>query len=222
MLLSPLNMAYAQIEADLEVHKIIGGLYALSAAAGIEGNLKSGTKNLNKYFLSDLSGVRTTSVNQDLWIGVPVDKRSTARKFLRAHAAELGIKATPGGQSWIGDEYAWLNASEILSSLQAAKGSGNDSSKIFFTADNDFWWLANPNINKELLQTFIKKYPASSAPVLNAPSDVQYKSIYDQVKPSSVEKPKDIHLGTERKGSYDMEIGDVMFTPIPNVTRYDY
>ncbi len=214
------NNAFAQVEADPAIHKVIGGLYAVSAVRGLEGNTEPDANSLAKYFsgVSNLD-IKFSRVNNNLWVGVAVDKRSTARKYLRSKSQALGICDNPGGGAWIGENYAWININKVLPVLKSSQGSGNDKDKIFFTVDDNLWWQAEPAISKNYVQTILKKYHTDSAPVLNSPKGLKAQSIYDQVKPASVDVPEKIHMGNARKNSYDMEIGDVIFSPVPNV-RY--
>ena len=214
--------AFAQVEPNVEVHKIIGKLYAIAAVRGLEGNATADENALTTKYFASKPEFKFARVNNNLWVGVPVDKRSTARKYLRANSQALGICDKPDGAAWIGEDYAWLNINKVLPGLKAAQGSGKDSDKLFFTVEtrnNDSWWLAEPAVNKNYFQTILKKYHADNVPVLNSPKGLKAQSIYDQVRPASVDVPEKIHMGNARKGSYDMEIGDVIFSPVPNV-RY--
>ena len=57
---------------------------------------------------------------------------------------------------------------------------------------------------------------------LSKPKGVS-ESIYESVKPAEVKKPADIHTSRRKQfgESYDVNMGDVIFTPIPKTTYRD-
>ena len=191
--------AFAQVNQDLEVHKVIGGLYSLAAASNL--NLQSNA-NVKK-------------INNNLWVGIDVDKYSTARRFLRNEAKNLDLREAPDGYYWLGGDEVWLNASKL--NLLAAKGSGQDNELLFLSSDNgETWWLSS-EISKQTQNQILKKFAAKNPPELHKPSG-QKQSLYESVKPADVVKPDDMRM-SRKKSSFDMEfeVGkDVIFNPIPN------
>lgn len=212
----------APVDQNAEVHKVLGSLYSLAAAVKINANNNPHINQLRQYFVNVPDDwhnqVQLSRVHNSLWAGVAVSKYSTARRFLRSHAQELGITESPEGYSWLGGDFAWLNLSELK--LKAAKGSGKDSGVIFLSADGTSWWLTNPDFTKEAANEIMSMFGVKNAPELHKPSGVR-ESIYESVKPSDVSKPEDMHVG-RRRSSYDIEIEvgkDVIFDPIPNRPR---
>ena len=206
---------YAQVQDDLEIHKIIGGLYSVGAVANLENNFNSGN-SINKYFTKNPNNIKFSNLNKSIWIGVPVNKDSSARKYLRANSAKLFIYESPDSNlSWFGEDYAWINLNEISNKLKVAKSS--NTNKIFFSIDNINWWLAYPDINSKYFDAVIKKFGTNNKPDLKIPTSIAKKDLY-KIKTSEPIKPKDIKM-TSKKSSFDMSvgIGDVMFNPIPNV-----
>lgn len=220
----------ADVNPDPEIHRVIGGLYSLVSAMAMNGQSAPNLRILRGYFDETPNGwldtIRIERVNNDLWAGISVGKYSSARKYLRLHSPELGITDKPAGDSWIGGEFAWLKAGEISgvklipSKLMAAKGSGNDSAVIFFSADGHTWWQSYPPLTEKSSQEILRLCGVN-AEGLRRPEGSK-RSIYDEVRPEAVYKPADIH--TTRKNdfgeSYDVDVGDVIFNPIPH-THYD-
>ena len=229
MCAASLSALSAEINPDKEIHRVIGGLYALSAVTAMNGEINPAMNKVLKYF-SDVpvnwqNNVRFERVKNEVWVGISVEKYTTARHYLRSNAPELGITDTPAGNSWLGGDYAWIKAASVVngklrpSKLVAARGSGMDYGAIFFAAGKDFWWEAYPAFTKKAAQEVLKRWGVEQTG-LHKPEGVS-QSIYDSVKPSEVQKPDDIH--TKRKKnfveSFDMDMGDVIFRPIPNTNR---
>lgn len=216
------SIAFTDVVQDSEVHKVIGGLYSLAASVSINGSNTSHINQLRQYFtgLPDdwHNQVQLSRVHNSMWAGIAVDKYSSARRFLRSHAQELGITEAPEGYTWLGGDFAWLNLSGLR--LKAAKGSGKDSGVIFLSADGNSWFMSPYDFTKEALREIMRRFGVKKAPELHRPSAVR-QSIYESVKPSDVRRPENMHVGRKRS-SFDMEIEmgkDVIFDPIPNRPR---
>lgn len=221
----------AEINPDPEIHKVMGGLYSLVSAMALKGDPAEDVRALQKYF-ADVPGgwldtVRIERVNNDLWAGVAVGKYSTARKYLRSKSPELGISDTPAGSAWMGGSHAWIKAGSINggkfipSTLMAAKGSGKDAGIIFFSADSNEWWQSYPSLTAKSSQEILKLWGVKVQGLQR--HEESRRSIYDEVKPSEVRKPADIHTGRKHEfgESYDVNMGDVIFSPIPHTTYND-
>ena len=220
----------ADVNPDPEIHRVIGGLYSLVSAMAMNGQSAPNLRILRGYFDETpnnwLDTIRVERVNNTLWAGISVGKYSTARKYLRLHSPELGITEKPAGDSWMGGEFAWLKAGEISgvklipSKLMAAKGSGDDSEIIFFSADGNTWWQSYPALTEKSSQEILRLC-GTEAQNLHKPAGNK-RSIYDEVRPSEVYKPADMHTGRKHDfgESYDIDMGDVIFNPIPH-THYD-
>lgn len=206
-LLAPLGAAdaadQATVEPDKGVHQVLGKLYALSALAGL------GEKDL----AAALPDARTAQVKGVLWVGVPVDRFSTARHFLRAHAPELGIMDGPGGQPWMGGDSAWLRAAASTKGaegvpLEAAMGSGTDAKELFLGAGG-YWWLA-PELKSSDRQAILKRWGVTPAPELHAPAGTDR----EKITASPVGLPEKMHVGSH-EDPMSIGMGDVIFSPIP-------
>lgn len=219
-----------EVEQDTELHRVIGGLYTLAAAVNLNRSVNPSITQISRYFSSvpDEWQITTglTREKNALWVGVPVGKYSTARHFLRSHSKELGILDSPGGYAWLGGDYAWLKAADISGNtlkpieLHASRGAGIDSGIIFFSVpEMPQWWQADPSFGPNSAKMITDTFGIKNAPELHKPEGVS-KNVYDTMKHSSVRVPEKMHVGTQ-KSSFDMsiEMGDVIFNPIPNTRR---
>lgn len=219
------SYAFAEIEPDIELHKIIGGLYSLASAVELNENPNPHINQLRKYF-ADIprewqANSQVQRVKNSVWVGVAVGKFSSARNYLRSHASELGITERPEGYEWISGDYAWLKAADIINNeiipvnYIAAEGDGS----IFFkVSGQNLWWQATPKLSAEASHEILNRYGVNQ-PDLHAPEGTRV-SIYDSVRPASVGAPEKMHVG-RKKSSFDveLEIGDIIFDPIPNRPR---
>ena len=78
MILCFAGCAYGNVEADPEIHRVIGGLYSLACAVELNGNSEPQISQLRQYF-SDVpndwySTVQISRVNNAVWAGVAVGK----------------------------------------------------------------------------------------------------------------------------------------------------
>lgn len=223
--------ALAEVEQDTELHRVIGGLYSLAAAVNMNGNTNPHINQLRKYFGNDTPTdwqvtSRVSRAQNAIWVGVPVGRYSSARRFLRSHSQELAILDSPGGYAWLGGDYAWIKAADITGDtlrsvrLLAARGSGEDSEVVFLSTPGQAqWWQASPGFGVNSAKKVAETFGVKDAPELHRPGGVT-TNIYDTVKPAEVKTPDKVHYGT-RKSSFDMsiEMGDVLFRPIPNIRR---
>ena len=218
--------ASASVEADPEIHRVIGGLYSLACAIDLNGNYKEPHINQLRQFFTDIpdnwhNEAQISRVNGTVWVAVSVGKYSTARQYLREHSKELGITEAPEGYAWLGGEYAWLKVPHPFEGLVSARGTGKDSEAVFLSTDGMDWWMAHPTFTKEAATLILRRWGARRVPELHRPSGTETESLYESVKPADVQKPKNIHY-RRRRSSFDMEIGlgkDVYIDPVPNRRR---
>lgn len=222
----------AEVNPDVEIHMAVGGLYSLVSAAALNGVPDPSPESLLKHFADVPShlrnSIRIEQAKNQLWLGVSVANLRTAKKFLRAHSPQLDITSSPAGDYWFSGDTAWLKAGDIQNgklipvTLRAAKGSGKDSELIFFsTKGKNEWWQAYPSFTKNSAAKIIKMF-GENHEGLSKPKGVS-ESIYESVKPAEVKKPADIHTSRRKQfgESYDVNMGDVIFTPIPKTTYRD-
>lgn len=216
----------AEVNPDTEIHKVIGGLYALVSAVDLNGKASPDITVISRHFTDSPSdwNVRFERVGNDVWAGVPVGKYSTARKYLRSNAQRLGIMDTPAGESWLGEDFAWVKAGEIRGGklrVSAPKAAQSDGA-IFLSVDGKEWWQAYPDFTRRAAQEVVKRYGVKVSGLRKPQGVSERVSIYDEVRPSAVSKPADMHSNRKHAfgESYDIDMGDVIFRPIPN-TRYD-
>ena len=227
--ISSASVLFADVDLDAENHKIIGGLYSLAAAVELNAKTNPDVNSLVRFFEKIPAGwqneIKIQHDKKSIWVGIVVGQHSSARRYLREHSQELGIFESPNGAAWLGSEFAWLKAADIAKKkLNPVKFSVADSdSTIFFNVNNsDSWWAAWPNFNSRAIKEILAKHGTDNHPELAAPKvqEAPRVSIYDEVRPASVRIPDKMHMGT-KKSSFDMsmEVGDVIFNPIPNVPR---
>ena len=228
-LISSASFAADDDLTNAENHKIIGGLYSLAAAVELNGKTNPDINSLVRFFEKIPAGwqkeVKIESDKKSIWVGITVNQYSSARRFLRENSQKLGILDAPGGNAWLGGEFAWMKAADIAKKklkpvdFSAAEGDGT----IFFRADNNnSWWAAWPNFNSGSKKKILEARGVENVSGLAAPEvkEENRTSIYDEVKPASVRVPDKMYMGT-KKNSFDMsvEVGDVIFNPIPNTQR---
>ena len=214
------SSAFAEVEVnDAETHKIIGSLYSLAAAVELNGKINPDVNSLVRFFEKIPAGWQNEiKINRDknsVWVGISLKKYSSARRYLQENSDELGISLASNGE-------AWLKAADIVKKkLKPVEFSSAEADgTIFFNAPfSDLWFSAWPNFNSSSKKKILAAHGTDNHPELIAPKfqEAQRVSIYDEVRPSSVRVPDEMHMG-RKKNSFDMsmEIGDVIFNPIPN------
>lgn len=228
------NTSFAlEVEPNPEIHKIIGGLYALTAAINLNGSVNPTVEQISRYFTSApypdktwAESVKISRVKNSLWVGILVNKFSNARSYLRANANELRIKDNPNGNSWLGGDFVWLKAAEVSDKLKpvqilSSTGTGDDKAIIFLSYEKkNLWWQTNPAFTPQASKNLLKLSGVKKQPELHAPKK-EFVSIYDEVKPASVHVPGKIYVSSDKtfREEFDTSIGGVNFNPIPHV-RY--
>ncbi|MBQ7559724.1 MAG: hypothetical protein IJT20_05710 [Synergistaceae bacterium] len=230
--------AYAApvVEDNAELHRIVGGLYALVSAVELNANSKPDINSLVRFFervppgWQDEVEIKNDKDKKIIWVGISAGTDSEARSYLRLKSKELGIFDKPGGDAWLGGKFAWIKAADTSKkkikpvNFSAAQGDNT----IFFNAPGtDTWWAAWPAFTSRAKRDILEARGVDDAVELHAPAASERNknssamtSIYDEVKPSSVRVPDEMHM-SRKKSSFDMsvEVGDVIFNPIPNVRR---
>lgn len=223
--LSRAACAFAEVEPDVELHKIIGGLYSLVSAVELNDNAQPHINQIRKFFAEIPKEWQSNSqiirVRNSIWVGVSVGKFSSARNYLRSHSEELGITESPEGYEWMGGNYAWIKAADVVRNEIVPVNyiaSEGDNLIFFSTPGQNSWWQSNPKFTAEAAQEILNRYGINQ-PDLHVPEGTRV-SIYDSVRPASVGTPEKMHVG-RKKSSFDMEleIGDIIFDPIPNRQR---
>ena len=213
-----------QINPDTELHKTIGGLYALVSALAVSDSVPEKAESLRECFDDVPSkwadSVTLEKVEDDVWVGVSVETSPSSKNFLRSHSSELGISDKPGGKSWVSGKLAWLKAGEFWNGkfvpvkIRASYGEGKDSNILFFSArGQDSWWHSYPELSRKTAVSVMKIY-GENKNGLHRPEGAA-RSIYNEVRPSAVRKPADIHTKREKTFEDDLErqMGDVIFRP---------
>ena len=219
-----MSWAYAEVEQDTEIHRVMGGLYSLASAVNLNNTVSPQVRQLRKYFVNIpenwQDSVKVERVKNSVWVGVLVGKYSSARKFLKSNAESMNIMESPGAHSWRGGDYAWLKAADIRSNhlvpVKILASRAEDDDMFFSTEGQKLWWQENPKFSANSAEAILKKSGTILADLHESSKGTRH-SIYNEVRPSGVGTPGKIHVGT-KKSSFDMSIpiGDVIFNPIPN------
>lgn len=224
------------VENNVELHRIIGGLYTLASAVELNASSKPDINSLVRFFerippgWQDEVEIKTDKDKKIIWVGISAGTDSEARSYLRLNSKELGILDKPGGDAWLGGKFAWIKAAEIakkkIKLVNFSAAQGDDT--IFFNAPGtDTWWAAWPALTSRAKKDILEARGVENAVELHAPAASEKNknssamtSIYDEVKPSSVRVPDKMYM-SRKKSSFDMsvEVGDVIFNPIPSVQR---
>lgn len=216
-----------EVMHDVEVHRVMGRLYALALVVNLcqaesgRGELPA-TARIKGYFEDAewLDSAQVVSAGQAWWVGVPVDRYSGARRFLRTEAPELGVMEAPGGSPWLGGPMAWLQAASVVPEgiralpLFAADGAEEDTNRLFLSPDGERWWMS-PDLRETHRASALSRWGVRPAPELHAPAAAAGSS--EEFRASPVGLPEDMHVGGAQSDDLSIGAGDVIFNPIPRV-----
>ena len=222
--------AYAvTVEPDVEVHRVVGALYALSVAMNLyyaESEAIPSPEQLGRYFRRDTlpagwpESVHIASFDGAWWVGVAVDPYSPARKFLRANAPELSILDAPGGAPWMGASFAWMKASgagkgSASPAAEVTEGSGEDRNELFFrTPGTDRYWWSPLRFSASVRDSVLKRWGhAAEGAALAVPQE--RAAAKEEFRASPVGLPEEFGVSSDREPGSSVELGDVIFNPIP-------
>ena len=231
----PSAKAYAvTVEPDVEVHRVVGALYALSAAMNLyhaESEAIPSPEQLGRYFRRDTlpggwpESVHVASFGGAWWVGVAVDPYSPARRFLRANAPELSILDAPGGAPWMGASFAWMEALRMGASgagkgsaspaVEVAEGSGEDRNELFFrTPGTDRYWWSPLRFSASARDSVLKRWGrAADGSALTVPQE--RAAAKEEFHASPVGLPEEFGVSSDQEPGSSLEMGDVIFNPIP-------
>ena len=221
------------VEPDVEAHRVVGTLYALSAAMNLyhaEPGAIPSPEQLGRSFQRDTlpggwpESVRVASYGGAWWVGVAVD-HSPARKFLRANAPELSILDAPGGAPWMGASFAWMEAlrmeasgagkNSASSAVEAAEGSGEDRNELFFrTPGTDRYWWSPLRFSDSARASVLKRWGrAVEGSALTVPRE--RAAVKEEFRATPVGLPEEFGVSSDQESGSSVEMGDVIFNPIP-------
>ena len=231
----PSAKAYAvTVEPDVEVHRVVGALYALSAAMNLyhaESEAIPSPEQLGRYFRRDTlpggwpESVHVASFGGAWWVGVAVDPYSPARRFLRANAPELSILDAPGGAPWMGASFAWMEALRMGASgagkgsaspaVEVAEGSGEDRNELFFrTPGTDRYWWSPLRFSDSARASVLKRWGrAVEGSALTVPRE--RAAVKEEFRATPVGLPEEFGVSSDQEPGSSVEMGDVIFNPIP-------
>ena len=199
-----------EVVQDVEVHRVMGRLYALALAVNL-CQAESGRAELPatariKGCFEDagsewLDSAQVVAAGQAWWVGVPVDRYSGARRFLRTEAPELGVLKGKG----------FVTRALPLS---AAAGAGEDANRLFLSPDGERWWMS-PDLREDRRPSVLGRWGVQPAPELHAPAAAAGSS--EEFRASPVGLPEEMHVGGAQRDDLSIGAGDVIFNPIPRV-----
>ena len=222
--------AYAvTVEPDVEVHRVVGALYALSVAMNLyyaESEAIPSPEQLGRYFRRDTlpsgwpESVHIASFEGAWWVGVAVDPYSPARKFLRANAPELSILDAPGGAPWMGASFAWMKASgagkgSASPAAEVTEGSGEDRNELFFrTPGTDRYWWGPLRFSDSARASVLGRWGrAAEGFALTFPRE--RAAVKEEFRATPVGLPEEFGVSSDQEPGSSVEMGDVIFNPIP-------
>ena len=224
------------IEADHDLQLVVGDLFTLSIAMRLyyEDTHKTQCpklEDLAPYFKQPLpkdwtENYRTAEADGKWWAGRKVPEFSSARKFIRANADWLEIYDMESQSAWMGGSFAWMEAVSFepgvrppklreTRTIHVVQGQGKSNQHLFFNADGTcyYWWsplLYTTNTHA----TALKKFASQQEGIFVIPSAPSQQA--ERITASPVSPPPDFNLGREEEeGSPNIEMGDVIFNPIP-------
>ncbi len=225
--------AGATVEPVPELHQVMGGLYALSAALELQqSEAKSGAlpnaSSVTHYFKDTASpagtSVQLKSADGSWWVGVPVPNSPEARRFLRLNAPALKVFEDDTRTAWLGGKYAWMRAARIESaknkssvvfaSFEAREGYEKDRDWLFFSSsgtDNKDWVWQSPFLFTESAHNAVLKQHgrngSASDPSLTAVQAAPKAK--ETFKASPVGLPPQMTLSKDEEEDYNPGGGDV-------------
>ncbi|MDR2175802.1 MAG: hypothetical protein LBO82_07670 [Synergistaceae bacterium] len=181
-LLAPYSAPAGVVEAEPDLHAVMGDLSALSVTARLYYDETRGAKcpalgQLARYLKKPLpadwpENCRIAEFEGVWWVGRRVPEFSRARKFLRNNALLLGIRDGRGGEPWLGSSFVWTEALSPkrageggtegeAPSVQVAKGGGNAGERLFFnTPGTDYYWWSDLLFTPEARAAALEKFGA--------------------------------------------------------------
>ncbi|MDR2522296.1 MAG: hypothetical protein LBC93_01130 [Synergistaceae bacterium] len=226
----------AVVEADPELHRVMGDLYVLSAAMQLYRDDARAVQcpvpsELEGYLTKPLPSAwaenyRTAEANGDWWVGRRVPEFSSARKFLRVNAEKFGLyerENEDGARLWLGDSFVWVKAVSPVKTvkmkraaqtdeetLQAAEGQ--DPRRLFFNVPGteEYWW-SDLLFTEKAREEVLKKFKGTEGPLAIplAPKEAE-----EEFSASPVKLPPEYNLGKSEDGPH-VEVGDVIFKVSP-------
>ena len=91
------SVSYGEVENDVEIHNVIGGLYSLAEAVELNRKINPDVNQLRNFFDNPSkewqNNVKLSVTKKSIWVGISIPKQSTARKFLRS---KMNLTVTHG------------------------------------------------------------------------------------------------------------------------------
>ncbi|MDR2528120.1 MAG: hypothetical protein LBD04_03750 [Synergistaceae bacterium] len=226
----PVPAGAAVVEADPDLHHVLGDLYVLSAAmqlyrddtratrcpvpSGLEGYL---AKPLPSAWAEDY---RTAEASGSWWVGRRVPEFSRARKFLRANVEKFDLYERESGDDarpWLGDPFVWVRVVSLVKTKKAQErpffqvAEGLDSRHLFFNVlgTKEYWW-SNLLLTDKARAKALKRFAGTEGPLAIPPAPRQAE---EEFSASPVKLPPEYNLGKGEEPPR-VEIGDFIFNPM--------
>jgi hypothetical protein len=221
------------IEPDPDIQLVMGDLSALAVAMRLhhEGARGAGcpsVEQLTAYLESPLPApnedFRTAEADDAWWVGRRVPDYSRARSFLRSNAETLGLYDRESRGFWMGEAFVWMKGmvferagGAAAPNIRVARGEGKDARYLFFSSPGTdrYWWSRltyTPAAQKAALEKFGAK---ERGPFVIPPAPPLAK---EEISASPVYVPPEFSVGPDSDDlSAPLEMGDVLFNPIPRM-----
>ncbi|MDR1875085.1 MAG: hypothetical protein LBQ90_08770 [Synergistaceae bacterium] len=229
----PVFPARAVVEADPDLQLVMGDLLALTVAMRLHRDDTRGVEcptvdQLADRLQSPLSAnlredFRTIGVNGAWWVGRRVPNYSRARPFLRANAESLGLYDRESMSFWMGGSFVWIKGVEFdsagkamppTSDIRVAEGGGKDAGRLFFNVrGTDRHWWSDLSFTPATRKAALERFGVKQAELLVVPPPPS--SVREGISASPVHVPPEFSVGAESSDVPAIEMGDVLFTPLP-------
>ena len=220
------------IEPDPDLQRVMGDLYALSAAMRLfyDDTHLSRCPSLNDlahYLKTPLPGgwpgdYRTDVIQGDWWVGRRVPEFSAARKFLRDNAPMLGLYDRESQSAWLGGAFVWMKGLSFEGKnrpsldkivIKAAQGEGADRQHLFFNSPGtNYYWRSSLIYTTGAHADTLRRFgtDAKGPFVLPPPPSPARETI----AASPVALPENFTLSGEDETQTSLKLGDITINPL--------
>jgi hypothetical protein len=213
------------VEAEPDLQRVMGDLYALSTAMRLYHDDTQSAQcpsldQLELYFQKPLPDswpgeYQIAVIDGGWWVGRHVPEFSGARKFLRSNAPALVLYDRESGSAWLGQSFVWIEALSFPKATPLQVAQGEEKERLFFNSPGtDYYWWSDLLFTSHARTEALVKYGAAAGALAIPPVPAHEREIFTA---SPVSPPPDFTVRNEEDEDSlkPIEMGDVLFTPIP-------